>query len=125
MVVTPQQSTLKAAVRLLKARMRQFVYQQKLGDDENIWGPMLIVEKGFLSGALTEWEKVILTWDLSNPALVEELNALVVTAMAQARASVIELLVERVPEVATILDRLPVSTSDLTLGYGVQSEEAN
>jgi hypothetical protein len=117
----PAQSTAKAAIRLLKARMRQFIYQQKCREDENIWAPMLIVERGFLSGAVMEWEKVLASLDLTSPLVVEELSAVAESALTQARADTIDLLSERIPEVEAILKGLPVSVSDL----GVRSKDAN
>jgi len=105
--VTPQQRTLQAATRLLKARMRQFVYQAKSTEDEDTWAPMLIVERGFLSGASTEWGEVITQWDLGKPEAEAELKAILEVALKQAREGIIDLLGERVPNLSELLNTLP------------------
>jgi hypothetical protein len=105
--VTPQQRTLQAATRLIKARMRQFVYQAKSLEDENTWAPMLTVESGFLSGASKEWDEVITQWDLAKPEVEVELKAILEVALKQAREGTIDLLGERVPNLSELLTNLP------------------
>lgn len=60
-----QQRTCKAAIRILKSRIRHFIYTTKrdeVGELDTRWGPMLLVEESFSKPALREWQGVLALW---------------------------------------------------------------
>lgn len=57
--------TRKAAVRLLKTKLRSFVFEVKKSKntDGDTWDLMLVVERGFFQGAASEWQEVLQLWN--------------------------------------------------------------
>lgn len=57
--------TAKAAIRLLKSKIRQHIYTTKnkgAAADETRWSAMLLVEEGFIGPARREWQEVLEAW---------------------------------------------------------------
>lgn len=55
--------TAKAATRFFKTLLREQVYQVKNQEGlEGTWGPMLLIEQGFLTGAKREWDDILPLW---------------------------------------------------------------
>lgn len=85
-----------AAIRCLKAMMRQYVYQQQEGPD---WDSLLYIAESFVKGAQVEWYDVLALWK-DKP---EEVRAIVDRAAIVAEVETIDSLVERIPTTASIL----------------------
>jgi hypothetical protein len=98
-----------AALRLLKSKIRRFLYETMGALDADRWAPMLLVENGFLDGAKKEWDEVLLLWnDLPKDQLLVEINA----SLAQACNEVSDLWYhEQHEDIRHILQRFVVGFS--------------
>lgn len=89
--VALEKRTTKAAIRLLKSKIREHIYTTKAAEGESRWNAMLIVEQGFARPAHKEWEEVLEAWDPLDDAKCAELRRLVSEAFAPAASEVLSI----------------------------------
>jgi hypothetical protein len=78
-----EQVTAKAAVRILKARIREYLYAKKSREGseqaQSRWQPLILVQSAFTAPALREWERTLRLWgdlsDIGNRRAVLEILA--------------------------------------------------
>ncbi len=85
--------TLKAASRLIKSRLRRFVYSHMA--EKTMWLDEALGFENVISGSAEEgWDSVLLLWDLSKPEIRKKLLAQVQAALAAAISDTEALLVD-------------------------------
>lgn len=88
-----QRRTAKVATRILKSRIREFIYftkHREVGEADTRWAPMLLVEQGFSKLALREWQQVLTLWgDLSNEGTLQKLAKILADAFPEAASEVL------------------------------------
>jgi hypothetical protein len=86
--------TSKAATRLLKSRLRQYVYAKSFEDDKESLSDILVVEKSIETAAERSWTQILSLWDeaLGNDgAAPVKLDAVIYGALADAVEQVLSL----------------------------------
>jgi hypothetical protein len=84
--------TSRAAVRLLKSRIREYIYTTKnneASEGDTRWSALLLVEKTFSGPALREWQEVISLWLPLDEVRVNQLTQLVRDSFAPAASEVL------------------------------------
>lgn len=88
--MTPEleEQTSQAGLRILKTRLRRFLYERLLEKEpEHIWEAMLLMELDFEGPAETEWRYVTSLWkDRSQPQVRKHLEGILRDAQVQAVA---------------------------------------